>query len=67
MIDEAIEKGGLNISGFECVVSTGYGRHSVTFDDRAASEIICHARGANFLLPSVRTVIDIGRPDNTVG
>jgi len=64
VIDEAIKKGGTNISGFERVVSTGYGRHSVSFADRAISEIICHARGANFLLPSVRTVIDIGGQDS---
>ena len=64
VIDEAIKKGGPSISGFEYVVSTGYGRHSVSFADRAISEIICHARGANFLLPSVRTVIDIGGQDS---
>ena len=64
VIDEAIKKDGLSISGFEYVVSTGYGRHSVSFADQAISEIICHARGANFLLPSVRTVIDIGGQDS---
>jgi predicted CoA-substrate-specific enzyme activase len=64
VIDEAITRGGISISGFERVVSTGYGRHSVSFADRAISEIICHAKGANFLLPSVRTVIDIGGQDS---
>jgi predicted CoA-substrate-specific enzyme activase len=64
VIDEAIKKGGVNISRFERVVSTGYGRHSVSFADRAISEIICHAKGANFLLSSVRTVIDIGGQDS---
>jgi len=64
VIEEVIKKSGPSISGFDCVVSTGYGRHSVSFANRAISEIICHARGANFLLPSVRTVIDIGGQDS---
>jgi predicted CoA-substrate-specific enzyme activase len=64
VIGEVIEKSGASISEFDQVVSTGYGRHSVSFADRAVSEIICHAKGANFLLPSVRTVIDIGGQDS---
>ncbi|MFH1540166.1 MAG: acyl-CoA dehydratase activase, partial [bacterium] len=31
--------------------------------DKNISEITCHGRGAHFLLPSVRTVIDIGGQD----
>jgi predicted CoA-substrate-specific enzyme activase len=64
VIGEVIKKSRPSISEFDQVVSTGYGRHSVSFADRAVSEIICHAKGANFLLPSVRTVIDIGGQDS---
>ena len=66
VLDEALKKAAPEISGFEHVVSTGYGRHSVGIADRAVSEIICHAKGANFLLPSIRTVIDIGGQDSKV-
>lgn len=66
VIDEALRKERLNISVFDSVFSTGYGRHSVNFADRAVSEIICHARGAHFLFPSVRTVIDIGGQDSKI-
>ena len=66
VLDEALKRAPLEISGFEHVVSTGYGRDSVSIAGRAISEIICHAKGANFLLPSVRTVIDIGGQDSKV-
>lgn len=64
VIDDAIKKAKQEVQGFDRVVSTGYGRHSIDFADRAISEIICHARGAYFLIPSVRTVIDIGGQDS---
>jgi predicted CoA-substrate-specific enzyme activase len=65
-LEEARKKGDLGNSEFERVISTGYGRHSVSFADRAVSEIICHARGAHFIMPSARTVIDIGGQDSKV-
>ena len=45
------------------VVGTGYGRYKVTFGDAQVTEISCHARGAHFLFPMTRTVIDIGGQD----
>ncbi len=45
------------------VVGTGYGRYKVTFGDAQITEISCHARGANFLFPQTRTVIDMGGQD----
>lgn len=44
-------------------VSTGYGRLDIPFASENVSEISCHARGAHWLVPSVRTVIDIGGQD----
>lgn len=41
-------------------VATGYGAQQVTYADEMKPEISCHARGVFFLLPSVRTVIDVG-------
>lgn len=46
------------------VVSTGYGRHAVTFAGRSVSEILCHAKGASFMIPETRTIIDIGGQDS---
>jgi activator of 2-hydroxyglutaryl-CoA dehydratase len=36
------------------------------FANGAVTEIICHAKGAHFLMPDVRTVIDIGGQDSKV-
>ena len=66
VLEEATRKLGLGMADFSRVVTTGYGRHAVPFAHRAVSEIICHAKGANSLLPSVRTVIDIGGQDSKV-
>jgi len=61
----------LNISGYEkqqvdFVVSTGYGRRSVSFADKSITEISCHAAGAHFANPHVKSVIDIGGQDSKV-
>ena len=48
------------------VVATGYGRVGIDFADRIVTEITCHARGADYLCPGVRTVIDIGGQDSKV-
>lgn len=45
------------------VVATGYGRVSAQFADEAVTEITCHAKGAYFLYPGVRTIIDMGGQD----
>ncbi len=44
-------------------VGTGYGRYKVPFGDTQITEISCHARGANFLFPKTRTILDIGGQD----
>ncbi len=48
----------------EKIVSTGYGRNSVKFAHKSITEITCHAAGAYFLDPSVRSIIDVGGQDS---
>lgn len=48
------------------IVSTGYGRHSVTFATEAKTEIACHAKGGFHYVPRALTVVDIGGQDNKV-
>jgi predicted CoA-substrate-specific enzyme activase len=62
----ALSKIGLKMHDLDYVVSTGYGRHMVKFTDKAVSEIICHAKGVNFLIPGARSIIDIGGQDSKV-
>jgi len=45
------------------VIGTGYGRYKVSFGDDQVTEIGCHARGAHFLFPDTRTIVDIGGQD----
>jgi predicted CoA-substrate-specific enzyme activase len=44
-------------------VGTGYGRYKVLFGDAQITEISCHARGASFLFPNTKTILDIGGQD----
>jgi len=60
---QAIRQAGVEASEVEYIVGTGYGRTQVDFAHRNISEITCHGRGAHFLVPSARTVIDIGGQD----
>jgi predicted CoA-substrate-specific enzyme activase len=52
-----------SLKDMEYVVGTGYGRLKVPFADENISEITCHGRGAHWLCPSIRTVVDIGGQD----
>lgn len=47
----------------EYTVATGYGRFIVPFADRNITEISCHARGAHYFFPAVRTILDMGGQD----
>ena len=60
----ALETAGCSASDVRALVSTGYGRNSVPFADKALTEIICHAAGVHFIDPAVRGVIDVGGQDS---
>ena len=63
VMEKALAASGLSIGDIKFCVGTGYGRDRVPFVGKVVSEIACHAKGAHWLLPSVRTVIDIGGQD----
>ncbi len=48
------------------IISTGYGRDIAARSNETITEITCHARGVHALMPSVRTIIDIGGQDSKV-
>jgi bzd-type benzoyl-CoA reductase Q subunit len=62
-LEEALKKGTIQRGEIEYTVSTGYGRVVVPFADRNITEITCHARGAHFFTPTVRTILDMGGQD----
>lgn len=64
VMEEALSKGRLNFDDLTYIVATGYGRINVPFADRQITEITCHAKGLHSLLPTVKTVVDIGGQDS---
>ena len=45
-------------------MTTVYGRENISFGESSVTEITCHAKGAHYLNPRARTVIDIGGQDS---
>ena len=61
---QVLESAGMTREQMDFVLATGYGRNSLDgLADMQMSELSCHARGAAFLFPNVRTVVDIGGQD----
>jgi len=46
------------------LAATGIGKKTVTFAQKQSSDMVCHARGALWLFPEARTVLDIGASGN---
>lgn len=65
-IDEVLGQAGLTNDELTLCIATGYGRNAIEGMDSAITEITCHARGAHFLAPDARTIIDIGGQDSKV-
>ena len=63
---EVLGRAGLSEDDMALKVATGYGRDSIPDMDTSITEITCHARGAHFLAPEARTIIDIGGQDSKV-
>lgn len=59
----ATAKAGISMGDIEYSVGTGYGRKHIPFVGDVQSDISCHAKGAHWSNPSIRTVIDIGGQD----
>jgi predicted CoA-substrate-specific enzyme activase len=57
---------GLSKSDIRYIISTGYGRRTIKFQDAAEPEVICHAKGTLHLIPTCRTIIDIGGQDSKI-
>ncbi len=57
-------KEAVGVKEFAYIISTGYGRKLVQIADETITEITCHAKGAFFINPAIRTIIDIGGQDS---
>lgn len=58
--DEALDLAGLKRQDVKKVFATGAGRAQVAFADEGVTEMTAGARGANYMFPQVRTVVDVG-------
>lgn len=65
-LETALREAGLSREALGGIVTTGYGRRTVGLGGEAVTEITCHAKGARYLHPRARTVIDIGGQDSKV-
>ncbi len=63
VMDKLLAETGLSYGQIDCIFSTGYGRNLIPFAHGNMSEISCHGRGAQWLVPGVRMVIDGGGQD----
>ena len=64
ILEEILQKANLQRSDLTKIVSTGYGRVSIPFADENVTEISCHGKGAHYLNPEIRTILDIGGQDS---
>lgn len=67
LVEELLQKGRTTKGELNYIVGTGYGRITLGFEGIPygdVTEISCHAKGAHFLHPNVRTIVDIGGQDS---
>lgn len=58
--DQVLAEAGLSESDIAYVIATGPGRHQVDFKDLQVTDLTASARGASFLFPGTRTILDVG-------
>lgn len=64
-LEDVLAKCGIEKERVSGIIATGYGRNAVEMGD-PVTEITCHAKGAFFLNPRVRTIVDIGGQDSKI-
>jgi predicted CoA-substrate-specific enzyme activase len=60
VLDLALQQAGLKENDLNYIATTGFGRYNVPFRDVQITDITCVGRGAVFLFPKTRCVLDIG-------
>lgn len=59
-MEDAVKQAGISRKDIEKIFATGAGRKSIPFANHNITEVTADAKGTNYLLPSVRTIVDIG-------
>jgi len=63
---QAIEEITSQLTGFDRIAATGYGRELVTDADVIITEITAFARGATYVNSSINSIIDLGGQDSKI-
>jgi (R)-2-hydroxyacyl-CoA dehydratese activating ATPase len=64
LLDDLIHERGLHRADIARTVATGHARNLISDADMTITEISCHAAGVHRLMPSARTVIEMGGQDS---
>lgn len=60
VIERACQAAGVPRQEIAYLIATGFGRHQVASSDTQVTDLTAGARGAAFLFPGTRTILDIG-------
>lgn len=60
VLQQALDSAGLAQSDLAYIAATGYGRFQVPFRNVHVTDLTAAARGAQYLFPQTRTVLDVG-------
>ncbi len=66
VLNTALDEANVSLSEVGFITATGYGRISISFQNKTVTEITCHGKGVNFLYPQARVIVDIGGQDSKV-
>jgi predicted CoA-substrate-specific enzyme activase len=58
--DQSLVNANLSADHIDYIISTGMGRHQVQFKNLHVTDLTASARGAGFVFPGTRTILDIG-------
>ena len=59
-LERAVAEAGISRQDVAYIITTGFGRHQTTISDTQVTDLTASARGAAFLFPGTRTVLDVG-------
>lgn len=65
-LEAALLESKLDLQRIDRIIATGYGRNNYEKAHKQVSEITCHAKGVLHLIPTAKTIIDIGGQDAKV-
>jgi predicted CoA-substrate-specific enzyme activase len=65
-LEQILDRASLTLEQIDRIVGTGYGRVHMPYATKTVNELTCHAKGANYLFPNARGVIDVGGQDSKV-